>query len=386
MRARARYRTDGALTSSRPYYDAVIVGAGMAGVSIGAELAAHMTVLMLEMESQPGYHATGRSVAFWTESYGGPGVAPLTRASLPLLEAPDPDFDEASFVSPRGAVHIGRQEDATRRERLARDFAGTGLFRPIGDDVLRAHVPGLKPGWAIGLEEASTRDIDVARLHAACLRRFRRRGGDLVCGAPLDAVRRGADGTWRIGVPGGVVRAGMIVNAAGAWADQVAALCGVAPVGIAPLKRTVVQLRVDPTVPDDLPLVLDLAGRFYFKPGGGGRLWLSPHDEQPHAPDDAAPDEIDVAVAIDRLQQVVDWRVDAVERRWAGLRSFAPDRLPVYGFDPDAAGFFWFAGQGGFGIQTAPAAARLALVQIVGGDDPALTGVDPALYSPARFR
>jgi len=151
------------------------------------------------------------------------------------------------------------------------------------------------------------------------------------------------------------------------------------------LRRTVAQLRTDPAPPAELPLVLDLTGQFYFKPEHG-RLWLSPHDETPSPPCDAAPEELDVAVAIDRFQQVVDWQVAAVERKWAGLRSFAPDRRPVYGYDPHRDGFFWFAGQGGYGIQTAPAAARLAAQLLLGQSRDAMTErLDAALYSPARF-
>ena len=173
----------------------------------------------------------------------------------------------------------------------------------------------------------------------------------------------------------------MLVNAAGAWADDVAMKAGATPLGIAPLRRTVVQLRTAPPAPADLPLVLDIEESFYFKPEAG-RLWLSPHDETPSPPCDAAPEDIDVAAAIARLATVVDWRIERLEHRWAGLRSFAPDRLPVYGFDSGAQGFFWFAGQGGFGIQTAPAAARLAAGLLLGegwGE------VDPARYAPARF-
>jgi D-arginine dehydrogenase len=173
----------------------------------------------------------------------------------------------------------------------------------------------------------------------------------------------------------------VLVDAAGAWADPVALLAGVKPLGIAPLRRTMVQLRVAPSAPADLPLVLDLAETFYFKPEAG-RLWLSPHDETPSAPCDAAPEEIDVATAIARVEEVIDWRVERVEHRWAGLRSFAPDRLPVYGFAPGDPAFFWFAGQGGFGIQTAPAAADLA-ARLLLGDAPG--AIDPAAYAPGRF-
>ena len=172
------------------------------------------------------------------------------------------------------------------------------------------------------------------------------------------------------------------MNAAGAWADPVAELAGIQPLGIEPFRRTVAQLRTAPSVPASLPLVLDLHEKFYFKPESG-RLWLSPHDETPTPPCDAAPEELDIALAIDRFEQVVDWRVERVEHRWAGLRSFAPDRLLVYGFDPAEPGFFWFAGQGGFGIQTAPAAAALAAGLLLGAPGGA---IDPAPYAPARFR
>jgi len=369
-------------------YDAVIVGAGMAGASLGAELAAHMSVLVVEMEDQPGYHATGRSVAFWSESYGGPAIRPLTRASGPFLGQPDADFSDRGFLSPRGGIHIGRTGDAPLREAMIAEFGDDGLFARLEEGALHARVPGLRRDWTLGLEEASLRDIDVASLHGAYLSCLRRRGGRLVAGNGFRNARQreGADG-WEVALASGTVRAGLLVNAAGAWADSVARASGVRPLGIAPLRRTVVQLRVDPPAADDLPLLLDLSQRFYFKPVGGGRIWLTPHDEHPSPPLDAAPEEIDIATAIDRLQAVVDWRIEAVERRWAGLRSFAPDRRPVYGRDPDRPDFFWFAGQGGFGIQTAPAAARLACGLLTGArDDPMLRDIDPDLYHPHRLR
>ena len=175
------------------------------------------------------------------------------------------------------------------------------------------------------------------------------------------------------------------MNAAGAWADTIAERAGARPLGITPLRRTVAQLRVSPEAPADLPLVLDISGKFYFK-SDNGRLWLSPHDEIPTTPCDAAPEELDVALAIDRFQNVTDWKIEAVERRWAGLRSFSPDRLPVYGPDPEVPGFIWFAGQGGFGIQTAPAAARLGAQIMLGQSPDALTeAIDASAYAPSRF-
>jgi D-arginine dehydrogenase len=195
------------------------------------------------------------------------------------------------------------------------------------------------------------------------------------------------NGRWRIDAGDLLtVEAKLLVNAAGAWADDVASIAGARPLGIRPYRRTIAQVRVAPSAPEDLPLVIDAAGRFYFKPESGGRLWLSPHDETPAPAADAAPHEIDIATAIDRMGAVVDWRVERVERAWAGLRSFAPDRLPVYGFAADVPGFFWFAGQGGFGIQTAPAAAKLGSALLLGLEpDAMVAGVDLARYVPARF-
>jgi D-arginine dehydrogenase len=245
-------------------------------------------------------------------------------------------------------------------------------------------IPGLKPGWDFGLAEPGCADIDVARLHAAYLARARARGAALATEARV--VRATHDANWWLQTTAGTLEVGILVNAAGAWADELAGIAGVRPIGIRPYRRTIAQLRVDPPAPANLPLVVDALGRFYFKPEAGGRLWLSPHDETPCAPGDCAPEEIDVARAIDRLERVVDWRVERVERSWAGLRSFAPDRRPVYGPDPANPAFFWFAGQGGFGIQTAPAAAKLAAALLLGTPrDPMVAAIDPAPYLAARF-
>ncbi len=354
----------------------LIVGAGMAGASLGVALAERgCRVVILEQEDVPGYHATGRSVAFWTETYGGPGVQPLTTASGPLMAA-------CGVLAPRGALHIGRAGAAAARDAMLADFRTSGTaLAPLDRAALEARLPGLKPDWVIGVDEPSCHDIDVAALHALYLGRLRKAGGTVMTGAELLGAERLAGG-WQATTTAGPVGAALIVNAAGAWADLVATRCGVAPAGIMPKRRTVAQVRVD-AAREDLPLVIDLAGRFYFKPAGAGRLWLSPHDEGASAPCDAAPEEIDIATAIDRFEGVVDWPVRAVERRWAGLRSFAPDRLPVYGFDDAVPGFFWFAGQGGFGIQTAPAAAALGAGLIL--RDPPGT-IDPAPYAPARLR
>jgi len=356
-------------------FDIVVVGAGMAGASLAAELAENARVLVLEGEDRPGYHTTGRSAAFWTESYGGPGVQPLTSASGPLLS-------RWGMLSPRMALTIARAEQSHQVEAFARTYADAGVEVEVLDHAgMQAHIPGLRAEWTCGALEPSCSDIDVAGLHARYLAKLRERGAKLWCRARLTQASRSAPG-WHLTLADGrTIRATLVINAAGAWADPVAMLCGARPLGITPLRRTIAQLRVSPQVPERLPLVLDIAERFYFKPDTG-RLWLSPHDETPSEPCDAAPDELDVAVAIQRLERVVDWDVERVEHRWAGLRSFAPDRLPVYGFDAEVPGLFWFAGQGGFGIQTAPAAARLAAGLVLGRE---AGDIDPGPYSPLRF-
>lgn len=357
-------------------FDFAIVGAGIAGASLAAGLAPHGRVALLEAEDRPGYHATGRSAAFWTESYGGPKVQPLTTASHAFLS-------QHGLLTERGALTLARASEAQELAAFIAEFSALGVRVDALDRAeLEARLPGLKPEWQFGAYEPDCCDIDVAGLHQLWLAQSQRLGAELLCRARMVGARHGADG-WHIALADGrEVAARVLINAAGAWADPVAEAAGVEPLGMAPLRRTVAQLRMDRPVPANLPLTLGLDGSFYFKPEAG-KLWLSPHDETPSAPCDAAPDELDVALAIDRFEAVLDWQVAAVEHRWAGLRTFSPDRLPVYGFDPAARDFFWFAGQGGFGIQTAPAAADLALGLLL---DQPRGPVDPAPYLPARFR
>ena len=359
-------------------FDIAIIGAGMAGASLAAECSPHARVLLIEAEDTPGYHTTGRSAAFWHSSYGGPAVVPLTAASLAL-------FKEHGLLSPRSGLTIGRADDRDRIEAFVGRYAALGVaVQMLPRAGVAALVPGLRSEWCFGAHEPQCADMDVAGLHQFYLAQARRSASVLKVRARVaHASRDGA--SWLLEWVGGAARAAIVVNAAGAWADPVAALFGAAPVGITPFRRTMVQLRTDPLPPADMPLTAGIDEDFYVKPQSG-RLLLSPHDETPDTAHDVAPEEIDVAIAIDRMEQVLDWRIAAMERRWAGLRSFAPDRLPVYGFDPVVPGLFWFAGQGGFGIQTAPAAARLAAQLLLGRPRDAMTeALDAARYSPARF-
>lgn len=364
--------------------DFLIIGAGMAGASLAAELAPLGKVIVLEAEDQPGYHATGRSAAFWQESYGGPHVQPLTVASHEFLTSPALEFSERSFLNPRGALILAKEGQQAR----LRDFYDT--FSAIGvklHELARADfietLPGLDEDFILALHEPSTADIDVAALHHAYLVSAQKQGVEFRFSAPLDSADR-RDGLWHVAAGDHECSARNLVNAAGAWADEIAEMCGAEPLGIRPFRRTMVQARVEHEVENNLPLVMDIGGQFYFKPESG-RLWMTPHDEGEADPGDVAADELDVAIAIDRVEKAMHWHVTAVERKWAGLRSFSPDRLPVYGMDPLVEGFFWFAGQGGFGIQTAPAAAKLAASLLGAPVDPMIRHLDPALYAPERF-
>ncbi len=353
-------------------YDILIVGGGIAGASLAAEAAGRASLLVVDAEPVCGYHSTGRSAAFWLESYGGPLVAKLTSASRRQLA-------DGKFLKARGALHISRQGSAELP-----DWVDT---RPVARDELERLVPGIRPEWRSALLEPGCADIDVGGLHASYFARLRRQRGEVRTGARFAGARR-RDGDWQVTFEdGSTVAAGIIVNAAGAWADPVAKACGVQALGIAPKRRTMIQLRVGRSGLKTLPLVSDSEGTFYFKGEGERSVWLSPHDEIDTDPCDAAPEEIDVAIAIDRFLAVVDWPVEAVERTWAGLRSFAPDRLPVFGFDSPECAFFWCAGQGGFGIQTAPAAAKMAAALLLcQPPEGMVANIDVKPFLPDRLR
>ena len=333
-------------------FDVLIVGGGIAGASLGAEIAGAVRTVIIEAESHCGMHATGRSAAFWLESYGGPEVALLSAASRDFLANPPSDFSEHGFLRDRGDVHLTLDELPTLPPGV--------VARVVERDELEQLVPGIRPQWRRRLFEPGCADIDVAALHAAYLRRFRGTAARCRPTLRLESAAFGS-GVWTVRLSGGsTVTASMHRQCRGRLGRSGCGSLRGAPAG----HRA--QAADDGPAPRR-PLAacaicrssMTRRGTFYFKGEGDRSIWLSPHDEIASDPCDAAPEEIDVATAIDRFEQVVDWPVEAVERSWAGLRSFAPDRMPVYGFDPGAPAFFWCVGQGGFGIQTAPAAARL---------------------------
>lgn len=371
--------------------DFLICGSGIAGASLAFELAPHGRVVVVEQEDRHGYHTTGRSAALYIESYGAAPLRRLTAASRAFFDAPVEGFADYPLLSPRGCVNIATADQLADLETLVREIAATGSeYDELDGAAVRAMIPALRPEACVAaVYEPNASDIDANGLHAGFLKLARARGAAFRLDARIEGLEPAAGG-WRARLADGeVVETRVVVNAAGAWADRLAALAGVAPLGLAPLRRT--ALIVDP--PEGLaiggwPMVVDVGEDFYFKPESG-RILASPCDETPSEPLDAAPDELDVAICIDRIQTAADLPVRRVVRAWAGLRTFAPDRLPVFGYDPRATGFFWYAGQGGYGMQIAPAAARLGAALALGRevpDDIAGRGLEAAEVSPARFR
>jgi D-arginine dehydrogenase len=341
-------------------FDIVVIGGGIAGASAGAQLARTAKVAILEREEFPGYHSTGRSAALFSEIYGNEVVRALSRASRSFFLNPPPGFASHALVKPRGALHVAREDQLQALEEFAQSEDVSGAIRRLTrEEALRA-CPILRPEIvAAAVLEDDAQDVDVNALHQGYLRQFRAASGTLVTRADVRALRRDDSG-WRVETEGHTYRARIVVNAAGAWADGVARLAGAQPLGIQPCRRTAVLVELpEGVVGDSWPMVIDMDEAFYMKPDAG-LLLISPADETPVQACDVQPEELDIAVAIDRVEKATTLNVDRVRRRWAGLRSFAPDRTPVIGFDPALADFFWLAGQGGYGIQTAPAAATLA--------------------------
>ncbi|HTT71730.1 MAG TPA: FAD-dependent oxidoreductase [Anaeromyxobacteraceae bacterium] len=369
--------------------EVVVVGAGMAGTSVAAELAPRRRTVLLEMEEHPAYHATGRSAAVFSEGYGNAVVRALTRASRPFLEEPPPGFTDEPLLLPRGWMFVARPDQLEYLGRIEQEIASTGgRLRALDPAEATARVPILRRDYLAGaLWDATAMDVDVHALHQGFLRRLRAAGGELVTSARVLALER-ARGAWRVETEQGAFEAPLLVDAAGAWADEVGRLAGAVPVGLQPMRRTVVLLDLPGGVAAaHWPLVIDAEEQFYFKPESG-KLLASPADETPSAPCDARPDDLDVAIAVDRVVRACDLEVQHVARRWAGLRSFVADRTPVVGPDPRAEGFVWLAAQGGAGIQTSPALARVAAALALGEPVPAdiaRQGVSARDLSPARL-
>jgi D-arginine dehydrogenase len=316
-------------------------------------------------------------------------VRALTAASRGLFDRPPPGFGDTPLLAPRGLLYLALpgQEAALDAALDAAQAAGLGLRR-ISPKTACARVPLLRPEMVVGAaEENEARDIDVAALHQGYLRGLGARGGRLVTGAKVEALER-RDGLWQAATPLGRFAAPLLVNAAGAWADEVAGLAGLAPLGLTPKRRTAMLIAGPPEGSAAWPLIADIGETWYCRPEAGGKLLLSPADATPCPPCDARPEELDIALAVDRFERVMTLPVRRIEHSWAGLRSFAPDGSLIIGPDPRVEGFFWQAGQGGYGIQTAPAAARLGAALLTDAAFPgdiAAAGLETRTVDPARL-
>lgn len=364
--------------------DFVVVGAGIAGASLAAELAETHSVVVLERETVPGYHATGRSAALFSEAYGNAPVRALSRASRAFLAAPPQGFADYPLITPRGALQVARADQADVLARMLAD--APSCIRAITAAEALALSPLLRPeATAAGaIYEENAADIDVNSLHQGYLRLLRHRGGTVLTAQEVIALSR--DGSrWSVETKDGTYRTPTVVNAAGAWADTLAALAGIEPLHIQPCRRTAALVELpNGANADAWPMTIAIDESIYFKPDAG-LLLISPADETPVEACDVQPEDLDVAIAADRIEQATGLVIRRVRRKWAGLRSFAPDRTPVIGFDPAAPSFFWLAGQGGYGIQTAPGIASFAAALLRSEATP-IDGFDPATVSPSRFR
>ena len=369
--------------------DIVVIGAGIAGASAAAELAgAGLSVVVLEREAFAGLHSTGRSAALFSEIYGSAPVRALSRASRDFLYGPPAGFTETPIVRPRGALHIATTDQLAALEAFAALPDVAPAVRRLTGEEARQACPILRADYvAAGVLETGSADLDVDALHQGYLRQLRRRGGRLVVEAEVTGLTRSGQ-DWTVRTPQGELTAPVVINAAGAWADQLAALAGARTLGLTPCRRTgVIVDAPEGSDSERWPMVIDIDEAFYIRPEAG-TLMLSPADETPCEPCDAQAEELDIAIAVDRVQTATTLEVHRIRRSWAGLRSFVADRTPVVGFAPEAPGFFWLAGQGGYGIQTAPAMGQLAAALAQGKGVPdalAAHGVDPTDLRPERL-
>ena len=369
--------------------DFIVIGAGAAGASVAYFLARHARVVVLEREPQPGYHSTGRSAALFMETYGPEQVRALTRASRPFFTNPPAGFVDHPLLSARGTLVVATpSQEQQLEEYWQENSTSTTLTRRLSGTETCELVPVFRAGAVIGsVHEPHACDIDVNALHQGYLRELRRRGGVLHCNAEVTRLERDG-GEWRVHVGDKVFAAPVVLNAAGAWADVVARIAGVAPIGLEPRRRSAfIFAPPDGVATASWPAVMGAEEDWYFKPEAG-MLLGSPANADPVDPHDVQAEELDVALAIDRIESISTLTINRPTRVWAGLRSFVSDGALVGGFDPQAPGFFWVAAQGGYGIQTSAAMGEACATLARGQPFPqhiADAGLTAAMLSPARL-
>lgn len=370
--------------------DFLIIGAGIAGASAAYELAAHGRVVLLEREHLPGYHSTGRSAAVFTENYGSAIIRRLTVASRRFFENPPDGFTSTPLLSSRGMLWIARDDQqATLAAALVEAQKLVPSIYAVDCTEAKRLCPSLHNDYlAAAVLEPEATDMDVHAIHQGFLAGFRLRNGEIVTDAEVTRLVR-SDSSWEVQTTKGKFNTGVVINAAGAWCDEVGKLAGAQPISLVPKRRTAFIFD-GPTERDfsSWPVVIDVDEQFYFKPESG-RILASPADETPMPPCDVHPEEYDVALAADRIQKASTLSIHHIRRKWAGLRSFVADKAPVVGMDVSLPGFFWLAGQGGYGIMTSPAMGRAATSLIIEGRLPAdlaASGLTPDDLSPKRLQ
>ena len=361
--------------------DVLVIGGGIAGISAAAECArAGANVTVLESEPRIGYHATGRSAAIFIRNYGNATLRALNAVAEPIFEQPG-EISETPILSPRGELMIASEAELPVLDAYL--DGAVGVERLTGKEAAEI-VPILRPERIAGaMIERDARGIDVDLLLQGYARMLRARGGRIVTGAAVQALRHVA-GQWHVETAQGTFSAPVIVNAAGAWADEIAALAGLPRLGLQPYRRSAAIIPApEGHATEHWPIFGSIAETWYAKPEAG-KLMVSPADEDPVDPHDAWPEDMVLAEGLHRFEQAVTHEVTRLEHSWAGLRTFAPDRTPVAGFDPRRQGFFWLAGQGGYGVQTAPALSQLSAALLTGGT-PALAAASRAALAPDRL-
>lgn len=369
--------------------DFLVIGAGISGAAAAYELAAHGSVVVLEAESAPGYHSTGRSAALYTRNYGNPIVRRINQASHGFFTSPPPGFANAPPLTPRGSLTVASSENRYGLDAIL------ALSEP-GHEITEVNAarcldlcPILRPEHvSAGAFEPGVMDMDVASIHQGFLKGLKARGGGVSCKARVERIERKA-GLWHVTGGGEIITARIVINAAGAWAGEIGRMAGAAEIGLVPRRRTAITVDVPAAIAlGAMPAVDVIGSDGYFKPDAG-RLMASPGDQTPVEPQDAQPDEWDIAVLVDWLQTRTTLEVRRIASSWAGLRCFVADETPVVGFDAEAEGFFWLAGQGGYGIMMAPALGRATAALVQGGELPgdlAAAGLKADDLSPLRLK
>ncbi len=359
------------MSTSAKTFDIAVIGAGIAGASVAAALAEHTDILLLDMESHAGYHSTGRSAAMYIPSYGPAPIQAFTRASGAFFNNPPTEFGESPLLKARSELLIAREDQLSELNAFYNACSNHDHVQTLNAQQVQLHCPFIKSNYAAaGVIDNSGSDIDVHNLHNGFLKQFRGRGGTEIMNATVQTLRH-RDNIWSLHTSAGVFKSKIVINAAGAWADQIAKLAGAESIGLIPKRRTALTIAAPANIPHftKIPLVADISEAFYIKPDANNLL-ISPANEDPMPPCDVQPEEMDIALCIDQIEHAFDIKVTNIISKWAGLRSFVADKAPVTGYSNMAPHFYWLAGQGGYGIQSSPALARYAAAGVLGQSTP----------------